>query len=311
MKIILCSLLSCVLLLSGCCLRNEEVPSTPPSVSEPKTYESVDQRLCLLVKTGEGVAEMTLQTYLQGVLLAEMPADFPIEALKAQAIASRTFALLKADERKHPDAHVCTDSACCQGWLPEQGDERIRQAVEQTDGLVLTYEDQLIDATFFSCSGGRTEDAAAVWGSDIPYLQAVDSPGEENAPPYEQTLFFDKDSFCRRILERYPEAELTGPMEDWIGRITYTEGGGIDSLSVGGVELKGTELRSLFGLRSTRITLKTSEEGVGFSTLGYGHRVGMSQYGARAMAQAGSDYQQILLYYYQGAAICRLETDSA
>lgn len=298
------------LILGACCKQSPVAPAAIPE--EPP--RSADSAYTMLVKTQEGILELSLPTYLQGVLLAEMPADFPMEALKAQAIAARTFALRKAEAAKHPDAHVCSESSCCQGWLsPEDCDEetrnRLTAAVSDTDGLVLTYGGKLIDATFFSCSGGRTEQAAAVWGTDIPYLQAVDSPGEESAPVYEEVLSFSPEEFRERFLQSYPQAELTAAPEAWISHIHYTSGGGIDHLQIGGVELRGTELRRIFGLRSTRLQISVSQEALSFCSYGYGHRVGLSQYGACAMAEAGKNCEEILLYYYQGTAICRLSPE--
>lgn len=303
-------LLLMICLLLGGCRTGESVSSTEPL---PEMQESTDSAYTLLVKTPEGIVELSLTAYLQGVLLAEMPADFPAEALKAQAVAARTFALRKADAAKHPDAHVCSESSCCQGWLPpEHCDEATRQklsaAVSATDGLVLTYEGSLIDATFFSCSGGRTEQAAAVWGTDIPYLQAVDSPGEEDAPVYEELQCFTAAEFQSRFLQSYPQAELSSDPETWITELRYTAGGGIDRLCIGGIELRGTELRRIFGLRSTRLQISVSEDTVRFRSYGYGHRVGLSQYGARAMAEAGKSYREILLYYYQGTELRKLQT---
>ena len=302
-------LLLICLLLSGC--RTEETVSAP--MPQAETAMRTDSSYTLLVKTPEGIAELNLTAYLQGVLLAEMPADFPAEALKAQAIAARTFALRKADAAKHPDAHVCSESSCCQGWLPpehcdEVTQQRLSAAVAATDGLVLTYEGRLIDATFFSCSGGRTEQAAAVWGTDIPYLQAVDSPGEETAPVYEELQTFPAAEFQSRLLQSYPLAVLSSSPEGWITQVHYTPGGGIDRLSIGGIELRGTELRRLFGLRSTRLQISVSEDAVSFRSYGYGHRVGLSQYGARAMAEDGKSCEEILLYYYRGTELRKLQS---
>ena len=148
--------------------------------------EPFDEAVTLRVLVDGAVREQTLHDYLVCVLLAEVPSGFAAEALKAQACAARTFALRQAGAGKHAEADVCASAACCQGWCaPEQWPEHAaaETAVTETDGLAVVYDGQLIDATYFSCSGGRTEAAVAVWGGEIPYLQSVPSPGEEDAPP--------------------------------------------------------------------------------------------------------------------------------
>ena len=287
-----------------------EVPvlqAQPLSVEEP----SFDGTLVLQVRTAEGVEEMLLKEYLVGVLLAEMPTDFPMEALKAQAIASRTFALKQAGGKKHPNAHVCTDPSCCQGWgnkasFDATAVSRAAQAVEETDGLVLTYEGKLIDATFFSCSGGQTEAAVAVWGGDVPYLQSVESPGEEEAPRFTETVSMEAEAFAQTLLAAYPDANLSGAPESWFGAVSYTQGGGIDRIFIGGVAISGVSLRSLFRLRSTDIFIEAAQTQIFLTTYGFGHRVGLSQYGAKAMAEEGSSFEKILLHYYQSTEIKKL-----
>ena len=166
--------------------------------------------------------DMALDAYLQRVLLGEMPVSFEPEALKAQAVAARTYTV------KHQEKHngkLCTDSTCCQAFcedgvfaaFSEEDRERAAAAVRETDGLVLTYEGALIDATFFSCSGGRTEDALAVWGTDVPYLCSVASPGEEAAQ-------YDRDSvtFSREALEKALGISLGADRESWVGTATFT-----------------------------------------------------------------------------------------
>ena len=253
--------------------------------------------------------EVSLQDYLTGVLLAEMPTDFPPEALKAQAVASRTFALHQRAARKHTNADICGDSACCQGWVSSEGfsAEAVKhasEAVQATDGLALCYDGDLIDATFFSCSGGSTEAAVEVWGSDVPYLQAVESPNEEDAPRYSDETTLSRAEFVRILQTENPA--ITGA-EPLLGTITRTQGGGIATATLCGQVFEGTTLRRLFGLRSTDITIRDEGERIVLTTRGFGHRVGMSQYGARAMAEAGDDFETILLHYYQGAALYRLE----
>lgn len=287
----------------------------PVEETVPETVETLPEPVPLTAKvrwkTGE-VEKLDMDAYLLGVVLAEMPADFEMEALKAQAVVARTYTR-KAylTDGKHGDGSVCTDPGCCQAYISEEdylakggtqeGADKVRFAVEATTGYVLTYGEELIEATYFSCSGGSTEDAAAVWGTDYPYLQAVDSPGEENAPHDMDTVTFTPAEFQEAL-----GAELSGSPRSWIGTTTYTEGGGVASMAIGGETYTGTQLRSLLGLRSTAFTVLTEDEEITVTTRGFGHRVGMSQYGADAMAVTGSGFREILSHYYPGTTLTKL-----
>ena len=156
---------------------------------------------------------------------------------------------------------------------------------------------------YFACSGGRTEAAAAVWGTDVPYLQAVDSPGEEQAASYTGQVDVSFADFCSILQAQDPAVTLTGTAASWFGDVTQTPGGGVATTVIGGRPFTGTQLRQLFGLNSTCFTVAVTQDGIEFTTKGKGHRVGMSQYGAQAMAQAGSDYAAILQHYYTGATL--------
>ncbi len=279
-----------------------------PSVSHPQSIQIHVQHL------DGSIAPMELESYVIGVVLGEMPADFEMEALKAQAVVARTYTLKRKEEGiRHPLGAVCVDPGCCQAYVSsesylarggtEEGLNKIRSAVEQTAGQTLTYQGALIEATYFSCSGGRTEDAAAVWGGDVPYLQSVDSPGEEYAAKYTAEVFF-----AREDLEEKLGIKLQGGAESWIRGITYTEGGGVAALSIGGCRFTGVELRKLLKLNSTAFSVTAKADGILLTTWGHGHRVGMSQYGADAMAATGNSYEQILLYYYQGTRIDKMDS---
>lgn len=278
--------------------------AAPPATESPTPTVSAkeepvfDEALTLCVNDGGQARELTLHAYLVGVLAAEMPADFPEEALKAQAIASRTYALRRLQSRQE----LCTSSACCQGWRAGAQDERFEHAVQETDGLVVTYQGTLIDATFFSSSGGSTEAAAAVWGSDVPYLQSVESP----ETPCAQSTEFSAEEFSFILEEAYPEMQLTGTPSRWFGPTVYTDGGGVETVEIGGISVRGTVLRTLLGLRSTDMTIDVRADTVCITTHGFGHRVGLSQHGAKAMAEDGSDFEAILTHYYQGCTLRKL-----
>lgn len=299
----------CLLWFGSALLNVQQQPSE--TIQDHVVREAVSSR-DILVRTGETAESKKLETYLVGVVLAEMPASFEEEALKAQAVVARTYTMRTSSTGgKHGDGSVCTDYACCQAYIdPEQyrsqggtqeSIDKITAAVVATAGQVLTYEGKLIEATYFSCSGGSTEDAVAVWGTDYPYLQAVDSPGEEHAAHYTDTVSFTPKQFQSAL-----GVTLSGSPEEWFGTVTYTEGGGVDTMEIGGKNYKGTQLRQLLSLRSTAFTVSVGEN-ISITTKGFGHRVGMSQYGADAMALSGKDYTQILEHYYPGTVLTTLD----
>ena len=275
----------------------------------PTQPTALDGTLTLTVCNQAGnLQQMTMQEYLTGVVLAEMPASFEPEALKAQAVVARTYTRKRMEGSKHAGAAVCMDPACCQSWRSEsdyldsggraESLEKVRRAVADTDGLVLRWQGALIDATYFSCSGGSTEDAVAVWGRDVPYLQAVQSPGEEDAPRFTDSVSFSAAELAERL-----DLSPAGSPTDWFGAVTRTDGGGVDTMVILGREFSGTELRSRLGLRSTAFSVSVDRNTVTFTTRGFGHRVGMSQYGAQAMAEAGSTCAEILAHYYIGTEL--------
>lgn len=291
--------------------REQAAPATTEDTAPAVEYQKVSIPVRLQGKN-DSVTEMDMDTYLVGVLLAEMPASFELEALKAQSCVARTYARKAyVTGGKHGDGSVCRDPSCCQGYtevdayLAEGGSEedveKMYSAVLATSGKVLTYDGELIEATYFSCSGGRTEDAVAVWGRDFPYLQAVDSPGEEQAVHYTDVHNFSAQEFAEAL-----SLPLTGDPAAWLGAATYTEGGGIHTMAIGGRIFTGTQLRSLLGLRSTAFSMTAQNGEISVQTRGYGHRVGMSQYGAEAMALSGSTWEEILLHYYRGTKISLL-----
>lgn len=282
---------------------------TEPEKSDSSKIPSPD--IMVSVLTDDGISDMYLESYICGVVLAEMPAEFEIEALKAQAVVARTYTCRSTENPKHNDAQICTDSSCCQAYISEanfqkkggtqEQIQKVKGAVYDTKGQVLRYNGQYIEATYFSCSGGRTEDALAVWGTDVPYLQSVESPGEENAAHYKDEKVMSIAEFSDLL-----GITLSGSPSSWIGTVIYTEGGGVSSVMIGGYKFSGTEIRKKLGLKSTAFSIVVMENTVMLTTKGYGHRVGMSQYGAEAMAVQGRNYREILSHYYQGAILSGL-----
>lgn len=282
-------------------------PQPTAAASESTAAEEKDTPYFVDVLMPDGsTIPMELNDYLSGVVLGEMPASFEREALKAQAVVARTYTLKRQTSApKHDGGAVCTDPSCCQAYCAEEAYlasgntqahlDKVKQATVDTGYFVLLYEGALIDATYFSCAGDRTEAAVAVWGTDVPYLQSVESPGEEISRYYVDSVVFTAEGFMELL-----RADLTDPPERWIGETTYTAGGGVDTIQIGGKVYRGTQLRQLLGLRSTDFQITAIGETVTVTTKGYGHRVGMSQYGAQAMALQGADWKQILSHYYPG-----------
>ena len=291
--------------------------SSAPAASQPAAGWDGAQTVRLLHAGEDEVEELSLDDYLWRVVAAEMPASFEPEALRAQAVCARTYSLwkLQADSHGEEGADLCDDSACCQAYLtPEEaaenwGDsaqaygEKIAAAVADTDAQVLTYEDAPIQAVFFSSSTDSTEDAAQVWGNSLPYLVSVSSPEGEEVPNYRSTVVLTAAQLRELAAENYPQADLSGDPAHWVGEVRYNASGRVASLELGGVSMSGGAARNLFGLRSACFTVEYGEDGSTFSVVGYGHGVGMSQYGANAMAREGADWREIVEHYYTGVCI--------
>lgn len=298
-------------------------PETPPADLLPMHHVSrsggpdAQQQVRVLTEDGT-VMQTTVSDYLRGVVAAEMPASFELEALKAQAVAARTYWASQRETSKHPQADICTDSGCCQAHISDEeatlnwGDRaeeyrtRIAQAVAQTDGLCVTYEGRPIQALFFSCAPGSTVDARAVWGTAIPYLVSVASPEGEEVPNYHSQLTLTTKEFRSLVMEQYPSADLTGPVTGWLSDFAWEPSGTVSKVTVGGLPLTGGQVRTLLGLRSACFSVTVSGDEMTFHVTGYGHGVGMSQYGANAMAAQGKTFDQILTWYYTGAQVTPL-----
>ena len=248
--------------------------------------------------------ELPLEEYLIGVVGAEMPASFPLEALKAQAVAARTYAVRHMTAfggSGCSGADICTDSGCCQsyksteqlrekfGGEAERYMDKLRQAVYETEGEYAAYRGEPIEALYHSSAGGRTEDAQNVFSAALPYLIGVDSPGEETAGKYAAEVTVSLGEFTNRVNKKWPAAKLK---KNRLG----------EQVKVVSRYDSGRELRRLFDLNSANFTLSIGEK-VTIRTKGYGHGVGMSQYGARAMALEGAGYEEILKHYYTGVEI--------
>ncbi len=257
-----------------------------------------------------------MDDYLWGVVSAEMPAAFPLEALKAQTVAARTYTIQRMANPKHGIAQLCDSPACCQAYatveerLSAWGNsasfyqEKITTAVAETNGLYVLYQGQPINALFFSSSWGQTLPAQEVWGGTLPYLKSVSSPEATTDVPnfhYETTLSAQQVS--AKFLASYPAMDLSGEPDTWFSQRVSDSVGGVGQYTIGGITLTGAQVRGVFALRSTYFTVDYTEGNFTFTTTGYGHNVGMSQYGAKALADSGYHFAQILTWYYSGTTV--------
>lgn len=294
--------------------------AAPEASAEPESAAGgLDSELSFTVLTADGVETVTMSDWLPGVVAGEMPALFEEEALKAQAVAARTYIMYSMGREKpaHPEADVCDDPACCKahstdealrekwGESYEENMARVLEAVRSTDGEYMSYGGEVIQAVFHSSSSGRTEDSAAIWQAE-PYLVSVESPETaEDVPNYVTSVTVSPEDFRAAVLTVHPEAEFGEDPAFWLGAAVRDASGRVESVDIGGTQVPGTELRTIFKLRSTAFTLDYTAEGFLFTVTGYGHGVGMSQYGANVMAEDGADYEEILTHYYPGAELTR------
>lgn len=285
-----------------------------PAQEDPAFYPVLD------TETGE-VMEVSVRDYVIGAVCAEMPASFAEEALKAQAVAAHTYACrmaIIAQNMEDPSlkgAYFSNDSTKYQAFLtPEEiraayGDSydtyypKVAAAVDAVLDEVLLYEGMPIIAAFHAMSGGRTESAETVWGMETPYLVPVDSPSDTDAPQYEQTVAFTSEEVREILANARENLLLHGEPETWFSGAECTESGTVTQIQAGSGIFTGQEIRSLFSLRSAVFTVAYADGEFTFTTRGYGHHVGMSQYGADALARDGKNYREILAHYYPNAEI--------
>ena len=282
-----------------------------PVVAEATADGLQDSEIYLRVKVNGAVQTMTMAEYLPGVVRGEMLPTFDSEALKAQAVAERTYICYQMEQggkAAHPDADVCDNAGCCSAYLSEEAarqkwgnsfdsyEEKISAAVTDTDGTVMLYAGDPIMAVFHSSSAGRTAACDDVWSAELPYLVSVESPETADSVPDSYSVrTFSRDEFRRIFTAAHPDADFSGA---WIADRRENSSGRVESITVGGVNVAGSEIRNLYGLRSACFTAETADDAVTFHVTGYGHGVGMSQYGAQELAKEGKNWQEILQWYY-------------
>ncbi|NPV54412.1 MAG: stage II sporulation protein D [Firmicutes bacterium] len=319
-----------IIALRGCSFN---VPPAPPQTSSPE--------ISVYIEPQKKIVRMPLEQYLIGVVAAEMPASFALEALKAQAVAARTFALkrMRAFGGKgcleHPGADVCTDYRHCQAWKSTDDMRRtwgylefipyyykISQAVRATEGYVITYHGELIDAAYHSNCGGSTDDAADVWSAPVPYLQGKPCNFHRGGQVFREQRVFSLEELERRLgvtfgVRKVTTQRVNGRVVEVISRdpmarpvevLAQSPRGRVKTIRIGNRTFSAADLRDRLGLRSTRLSWRINGDSVLIQTTGYGHGVGMCQYGADGMARQGKSFEDILKYYYTGVEVVRLTT---
>lgn len=285
---------------------------TPPNQEDDRTVS-------VYIKKEDKVVNLKESQYLKEVVSAEMPASFELEALKAQAVAARSYLRSRQNAYKiqgtpegHKGADMCTDPTHCKAWISEEERrkswgadanknwDKISRAVDETKGEVITYNDEVISAVFHSTSSGKTESSKDVWGGERPYLVSVESPGDELSPKYKSEKEMSLDEFKKIAKENIEGVDFSKGI---VGNIARSGAGGILSVEIGGVAVKGTVFRKIYDLRSTNVEINIDGKKVRFDVTGFGHGVGMSQYGANYLAQQGKTYGEILKTYYTGVEI--------
>ena len=275
---------------------------TPKKIKQ-KTYQKTDNITVRVKRENKNTIEkIPLEKYLMGVLAGEMPVSYDIEALKAQAVAARTYTINKIEQNKTKEYDV-VDTTNDQVYKDEQqlkeiwkekyneNTKKLKQAIKETNGEYLTYEGKPIHAFFFSTSSGTTENCKDVFGESLPYLVSVSSTWDENSPSYQGELKLTKEEFCQKLEINCNEIKIN---------IERNETNSIRNITINNKTIKGTDFRFKLGLKSTNLEIEQTNNDIIIKTKGYGHGVGMSQYGAKELANNGYKYDEILKHYYQG-----------
>lgn len=292
----------------------------PPVKPKNPLYKGEDVVIKVYLPNQDKIIAMNLEEYIKGVVAAEMPAQFEPEALKAQAVAARTYAVKNMvvfggkGAEGHPGADISADHKEGQAWLDEKelmarwGPlsytlywNKIAKAVEETRGIIITYQGEPIQAVFHSTSGERTASAQEVWGFDYPYLKSVPCQWDKQSPRYSDAKSFALSDIAARLGDDTEIMTAAQNSDGQVAQITeMTDSGRVKQIRIGSKVLAGTVVRDKLELRSTNFQVQMEGDKMIFKTIGYGHGVGLCQYGADGMAKEGKDYKYILQYYYTG-----------
>lgn len=315
-KILLAGLLAPALMLMlplAAVNEPETAEETAIETEAPKTAEVKADTFKVYDRESDTVTEMSAEEYVFGAVAAEMPALYETEALKAQAVAAYTFALYRKAENSDKAYDITTDHTSDQSFITEEtarerwGEnadgycEKLKKAVGEVAGLAVTYDGKPILAVYHAISSGKTENCKDIWGVDPPYLKAVDSSFDKLSPSYISKLTLTKEEFCEKLSDK---ADFSGASGEYIKITERTDSGTVKAVSLCGTETSGAEIRSAFSLRSSNFEVSYDGDLFTFTVYGYGHGVGMSQYGADCMAKQGSGFKEILTHYYSG---CKIE----
>lgn len=296
---------------------------TTKKEKEVMNYETIDKKSPNINvynhKVGK-IHNMDIEEYLYGVLAGEMSAEFELNALKAQALAARTYVKYKENQgslSKHKNALVCTDFKHCQEYKSPKELEKangkewmknsytkIKQAVNETKGQIITYQGKPILTLYFSTSSGKTENSEEVFATKYPYLKSVDSPYDDKAPKYTSKLSITNNDFVNLFKKSYSDIQIdSNNLSNQIKIQKRSNGGAVETIKIGNKQIKGTDVRNILKLNSANFEMKFVDNLVEINVKGYGHGVGMSQWGAQGMAEQGYKYYEILAHYYTGTSI--------
>lgn len=296
---------------------NKEINMQGISVQTPATTSATPQENIDTVSVFRSNAKKTVEIkffeYVCGSVAAEMPLSYHEEALKAQAVACYTNAL-RLKKESEESYHISDDSSVHQGYLTQEqrqekwgGDyekyeAKLESIVKSVENQAIYYNDALCVAAFHAICSGKTESAENIWGQKVPYLISVKSNGDNLSPQYSTELVFDKEDFLK-YSEKIGITENVESLKNIIKITKTSKAGTVLKATIKNKEFTGEEIRKAFGLRSSAFTVKTTKTALTFNVTGYGHGVGMSQYGADFMARQGSSYEEILKHYYKGVEI--------
>lgn len=275
---------------------------------EEKKEKETEHTIKVKDPTSGQISVMNIEDYIIGVVAAEMPASFELEALKAQAVAARTFAIYKQEHQKEDydivigtsDQAFNTKEEMEKKWANQYTEyyNKIMNAVEQTKGEILTYHDQVIESFYFSMSNGYTENCESVFQEQLPYIKSVESSWDNHTlRNYEVEKIFSKEDFCFLLNINCEQIQISDINRSKSNRVT--------SLKINNQEWTGVNFRKILNLRSTDFDIELNNN-IKITTRGSGHGVGMSQYGANGMAKEGKKYQEILNYFYQNVEISKI-----
>ncbi len=309
--IIAALLILLMLFLPLIALSGEETQKT---TQEKPTKETNEVAITVLnSETGENM-EMSMSDYIFGVVSAEMPAEYHVESLKAQAVAAYTYALYKSKENADKpyditdsfssDQHYINYEKACEKW-GENADkytEKIKNAIKSVEGEYISFSGEPILALYHATSGGKTENAVDVFSVELPYLVSCDSIGDLLENDYSTTLNLTAEQFSDVLKDK---VTFSSEPKNWVGEITHRDNGYVKSVNICGKEFSGTEIRSAFSLRSANFDLSFDGTNFNFTVRGYGHGVGLSQSGAEYMAKQGGTYREILMWYYKNCEILK------